>query len=137
MNEKGDELKVKDLKQVMNSKFRFLVAKGKVTEEEEDDDDDGSETVLGAMNFPGKCYKCGQKGHKANSPSCPLYRENNFIGKCNKCGMRGHKEKDCWEDEANKDKRPTGWKSRLKNDEERDDEERNNFARDNNEYLLL
>jgi hypothetical protein len=129
MNEKGEELKVKDLKQVMNSKFRFLVAKGKVTEEEEDSDDEDNETALQTGDFPGKCFKCGKRGHKANSPKCPMYRESSFSGRCNKCGMRGHKEKDCWEDEANTDKRPMGWKSRLNS-------EVGNAAVDSEELLL-
>ena len=43
--------------------------------------------------------------------------------------MRGHKEKDCWEDEANKDKRPMGWKSRLNS-------EVGNAAVDSEELLL-
>ena len=132
MQQKGDELTVKDLKEAMNRKFRFMVARGKVTEE----DKDGHETVLSVTEkFNGNCYKCGKTGHKANDPVCPLYHNGAFKGRCNKCGMRGHKEKDCWENESNKDKRPTGWKSKLRENEEKD--ERNNFVRDNNEYLLL
>ena len=32
-----------------------------------------------------------------------------FKGTCNKCGKQGHKGKDCWENEANADKRPSWW----------------------------
>ena len=113
-----------DLKQVMSRKYRFLVAKGKVKEE-----DDGTETILAAAEFKGKCYKCGQVRNKANDPKCPMYNKSmRFRGKCNKCGKYGHREKDCWENEENKDKRPSGWKSRTA-------EERNNIAV--NDELLL
>ena len=33
-----------------------------------------------------------------------------FKGTCNKCGKIGHKSKDCWENEANADKRPANWR---------------------------
>lgn len=118
LNEKGDELKVKDLKEVMNRKFRFLVAKGSIRNEGDDDsDDDENETVLAAGDFKGKCYRCGKIGHKANDPKCPMFESYRFKGLCQKCGRRGHKEEDCWEHESNKDKRPPGWKSRLGTDE--------------------
>ena len=87
------------------------------------------EPRLETEKFNGKCYKCGKTGRKANDPVCPLYNNGAFKGKCNKCGVRGHKEKDCWENEANKDKRPMGWKSRLNS-------EVGNAAVDSEELLL-
>ena len=82
--------------------FRFLIARGMM--KESDDKRDGHETVLQAGDFKGKCYKCGQTGHKANDPICPMYKKkgkNKFKGLCNLCGKKGHKEKDCWEKDEN------------------------------------
>ena len=132
LNERGDELTVRDLKEVMNRKFRFLEAKGNVNNENSDNsDEEGSETVLAATDFKGKCYRCGKTGHEANDPKCPMYHSYRFKGTCQKCGIRGHKEEDCWEYESNKDRRPPGWRSRL------DNNETSNIAVSNAQELLL
>ena len=109
--------------------FRFLIARGMM--KESDDKRDGHETVLQAGDFKGKCYKCGQTGHKANDPICPMYKKkgkNKFKGLCNLCGKKGHKEKDCWEKDENTSKRPKNWKSSI---------DRNNVATDGEELLLM
>ena len=48
--------------------------------------------------FPGKCRKCGKKGHKAKF--CKMAKSSSgtkkkFEGTCNWCGKKGHKEKKC------------------------------------------
>ena len=40
--------------------------------------------------------------------------EEKFIGKCEGCGKSGHKKADCWQEEANKGKRPKWWKDQAK-----------------------
>ena len=123
MKAKGEVLKVKDLKKEMIEHYRFLIARG-VMKDGGDSNEDGHETVLQATEFKGKCYKCGQTGHKANDPICPLYEKkgkNKFKGLCNLCATKGHKDKDCWDKEENAHKRPNNWKSKV---------DRNNVATD-------
>jgi hypothetical protein len=113
---KGDKLTLADLNSAMNQHWRQI--KGSGTSE-----DDGTEVTLSA--FGGYCYKCKAKGHKASD--CPVKGGDNninnngngkgggkgkqkFKGKCNNCGKVGHREVDCWLKEANKDKRPKGFK---------------------------
>ena len=71
MNEKGDALTLNEVKEVMAKKYRFLVARGQIKDEE--NENGGHQTVLQAGDFKGKCYKCGQTGHKANDPKCPIF----------------------------------------------------------------
>ena len=114
MEDKANDLTLKHLKEAMNTKFRFLVARGKINDS--DSNSGGHETVLQAGEFKGKCFKCGQVGHKANDPKCPMYNKNKktkFKGKCNLCGMKGHKEADCYEKDENASKRPKNWTSKL------------------------
>jgi hypothetical protein len=131
MEEKGNSLTLKHMKEAMNTKFRFLVARGKINES--NNKNDGHETVLQAGDFRGKCFKCGQVGHKSNDPKCPMYNKGKkgkakFKGKCNFCGMKGHKESDCFEKEENASRRPNGWKSKM---------EQQGAVTDHNEQLLL
>ncbi|GFH50456.1 hypothetical protein CTEN210_06932 [Chaetoceros tenuissimus] len=79
--------------------------------DDEDSDDEKAETALTSTEFNGKCFKCCKKGHRANK--CPQKGNGGrgrFIGTCDLCGKRGHKKVDCWEDDANADKRPRNWK---------------------------
>lgn len=81
-------------------------------DDEDSDDDKEAETALTA--FAGACFNCDKKGHRANK--CPQKRTGNgrgqgkFKGKCNLCGKFGHIKADCWEDDANADKRPQNYK---------------------------
>ena len=54
--------------------------------------------------FQGKCYGCGETGHRRNQ--CPKSGTGGFQGDCGKCGKKGHKADDCWDDEKNASKRP-------------------------------
>ena len=85
----------------------------KEVDDDDDDDDEAKETAL-YSNDNEYCYKCKEKGHKASNPKCPLYQDRSkrtrFKGNCNKCGKFGHMAKDCWYNEANKDKRPKNWR---------------------------
>jgi hypothetical protein len=50
---------------------------------------------------------CGQVGKGTQVNAVGIAK---FKGTCNKCGKQGHKSKDCWENEANADKRPANWR---------------------------
>ena len=66
--------------------------------------------------FQGKCYICGEKGHraaecpKANSGDKDTNKKKKFNGNCNFCGKKGHKEADCWQKPENAHKRPKNFK---------------------------
>jgi len=63
-----------------------------------------SEMGLGSVPFAGTCYKCKQKGHKANA-SPQNSNKKKFDNKYNLCGRQGHKKVDCFEDDKNASKR--------------------------------
>ena len=131
MKAKRNSLTVKDIKKEMIEHYRFLIARGAM--KEDTSSDDGHETVLAATEFQGKCFKCGEVGHKANDPNCPMNKKNNdgkkrFKGKYNLCGMKGHNEAQCFEKEENASKRPKNWKSKL---------EVANVTKHSDEFLLM
>ena len=72
--------------------------------------EDESEKALYSSQFKGRCYKCGEYGHKAinckadNNISKPRYNnhqsqkhfQSRFNGRCNYCGRYGHKAAECY-----------------------------------------
>jgi hypothetical protein len=102
---KGTLLTLSDLETVMNQHWRQI--KGPDTSQ------DSNEISL--ANFDGQCYKCGEKGHKADKCTKKQWKKNKqvrFKGNCNNCGRFGHKAIDCWEKEENANKRPANYKKK-------------------------
>ena len=114
---KGEALEIEDFEKAMYNLWRQ--GGGKPSVENKD-----NELVLGA--FAGTCYVCKNQGHKATD--CPSKNKggggggNNqgsnkrgggkkkFMGNCNNCGKFGHMKSNCLALEANKDKRPNGYR---------------------------
>lgn len=100
---RGVNLKLEHLEEVMTQFYRQ-------THNEKETEDENEITLT---TFEGECYNCGEKGHRANK--CPKPRTTQgfrSLPKCTKCDRFGHMEKDCWEKDENKEKRPEGWKPR-------------------------
>ena len=135
--EKGTHLTMDDLEEAM--KIQWRIVKGA----KESTNQPGKEYVLSAFN--GKCYKCGQSGHKANE--CPNAEKEDksgggrkFTGKCNTCGKTGHKSSQCWNDEKNAHLRPQWWKTRGNQKEtgfSATGESKNNDSEQGKEFILM
>jgi len=116
---RGKELTLYDLEVVMTQHYR-QTNRGRSTRR-----DEGGEVLLSAVNIT--CYSCGKSGHMANK--CPnrekgVKHDSNqgkrTEKKCLNCNIKGHLAKDCWFKDANKDKRPAGFKVKIssKNNEQ-------------------
>ena len=94
-------LTLDDLQRAMTLEYRLRTQGAKI---------DGNGKELPLSVFSGKCYKCGEVGHKANTCTKRKkhheYKRKKFKGKCNLCGKIGHKATNCWENEDNAGKRP-------------------------------
>ena len=109
----GDDVTADDLIEAMEEVWR-LGGCGKKKKDPEDSDSDDEEVALGAVDGSMICYKCHQKGHKANKcPNKSAGGGGRFPGKCHHCGEMGHKAAACWEKPENERLRPAGWKSKM------------------------
>ena len=97
---KKTALELSDLEEVMNQHWHQIKK-----DDEDNAEEKGKELTLSAFN--GKCFNCGEMGHRANK--CPQGKKK-FAGTCHNCGEQGHKSSDCWEKEENKSKRPSYFK---------------------------
>jgi hypothetical protein len=109
----GGNITLDDLEECMNQYWWQIL-----TKESADSNDENNELTLSA--FSGKCYNCGEEGHRANK--CPKKKRNQNSQrsgknskktnqKCYNCGKPRHLAYDCWEKEENSGKQPQGWKS--------------------------
>ena len=80
------------------------IKKNKGVGEDSEDDEEGQDTALVSYlkNFKGRCYKCGEFGHKKeNFPKLRSKTNNDrsgrFNGTCFYCGKRGHRKSECRE----------------------------------------
>jgi hypothetical protein len=106
----ANALTLQNLEDAMDAEFRI-----RYSGNESDTKNKGTELSLMVNdNFKGKCYKCGEVGHRAadcTKREADGYNgRKKFKGKCNNCGKYGHKKEDCWELDKNKSKRPDGYK---------------------------
>ena len=85
---KGEVATADDLIEGMCEKFRISGSGC-----HSDDNDSVNETALtaaaGTRQFRGKCYKCGEDGHRALN--CPKNKGSSVQGKCYECGKSGHR----------------------------------------------
>ena len=106
-----DLLKKDDLRDELGLKYDMILKRKNIKVRDEFDidedgsDEEGQETALVAKAYKGRCYNCGNLGHKkANCPNKKKNggnRDNNqgggaaFQGKCYACGKWGHRKADC------------------------------------------
>ena len=90
------------------------------TSSDEDESESGDEAALiteDKEDMKGKCYNCGERGHRANKCPHPKKKgggsKKKMTGNCFLCGQKGHIAANCWENPKNASKRPNNWKSRL------------------------
>jgi hypothetical protein len=112
----GGNITLDNLEECMNQYWRQVSAR-------ENNESNDEETELTLTAFSGRCYNCGEDGHKATDCKKPNRKGNNNRSqkskkygkktskKCHNCGKPGHLAYDCWEKEENKNIRPSGWQS--------------------------
>ena len=102
-----DPLTIERMTNELNLKFKKICKKNNC-EPDEDENERKREnkgtalTTAGYPRFKGRCYTCGNFGHK--SANCPSKkndsesdpRKKRLNVKCTHCGRWGHKYTDCW-----------------------------------------
>ena len=96
-----DPLTLRNLKNELMLKYK-RIKKNKGVGEDSEDEEEGHDTALVGYtkNFKGRCYNCGDFGHKKED--CPKLknqassnRPGRFNGTCFYCGKRGHIKSEC------------------------------------------
>ena len=96
-----DPLTLRNLKNELLLKYNRIKKNKGMKEESENEEADEDTALVGyTKNFKGRCYNCGEFGHKKED--CPKLKNqaNNsntgrISGTCFYCGKRGHKRSDC------------------------------------------
>ena len=91
-------LEIGELRDELVMKFnRIKKNKGLNGDTNSDEVEESALAAFSSRNFKGRCYNCGEFGHKKQD--CPQLKNNNgkntFNGNCFYCGKRGHKKSEC------------------------------------------
>ena len=113
------DIEYKDLREILLRRWKKLVRKTKSKRRfDEKRQRTDIRSITGEIEFKGKCYSCGEEGHRANDPVCPKFhlRQSGSRGKGKGKGKGrgrggrgnwrsrsgrgkgkgGHGQKDCW-----------------------------------------
>ena len=86
---------------LLGGKYRQIKKNKGVGKDAEDDEEDQDTALVSyTKDFKGRCYNCGEFGHKKEDyPKLKNQTGNNssgrFNGTCYYCGKRGHRRSEC------------------------------------------
>ena len=91
-------LEIRELRDELVMKFnRIKKNKGMNEDANSEEAEESALAAFGTKNFKGRCYNCGEFGHKKQD--CPQIKKNSsrntFNGNCYYCGKRGHRKSEC------------------------------------------
>ena len=78
------DIEYKDLREILLRRWKKLVRKTKSKRSFQDKRQRTDiRSITGEYEFKGKCYSCGEEGHRANDPVCPKFhlRQSRYKGK--------------------------------------------------------